>query len=123
MYTISRSNEEEAPHEWVTLCAQSDVRPGQSRVFEIDGKSLLLCHSANGFALVANLCSHKALPLDGGRLIGNEIICPHHGARFCLADGRAMAGAIRPLKTYDVEVADSEVRALLPVRRGDSAPE
>jgi 3-phenylpropionate/trans-cinnamate dioxygenase ferredoxin subunit len=116
MFTILRGNEEGVPLEWVRLCATTDVRSGQSHVFDLGGQSLLLCHSAAGFALIENLCTHKALSLERGRLIGNEIICPHHGARFCLVDGRPISGAIRPLKTYEVATVNGEVRARLPIK-------
>ncbi len=35
-------------------------------------------------------CSHAALPLEGGRVRGSAILCPHHGARFDLRSGRAL---------------------------------
>ncbi|SEH19209.1 3-phenylpropionate/trans-cinnamate dioxygenase ferredoxin subunit [Sphingopyxis sp. YR583] len=103
------------------LCATADVRPGKSQLIEIAGRSLLLCHTAGGFSLIENRCTHKALPLEGGRLIGNEIICPHHGARFCLTDGRAIAGAIRPLKIYEIAVTSGEISARVPAE-WDEAP-
>jgi 3-phenylpropionate/trans-cinnamate dioxygenase ferredoxin component len=35
-------------------------------------------------------CSHASLPLEGGRVRGSAILCPHHGARFDLRSGRAL---------------------------------
>jgi 3-phenylpropionate/trans-cinnamate dioxygenase ferredoxin subunit len=28
--------------------------------------------------------------MDGARVRGASIVCPHHGARFCLATGRVL---------------------------------
>jgi nitrite reductase/ring-hydroxylating ferredoxin subunit len=39
---------------------------------------------------VAAQCSHASLPLEGGRVRGTAIVCPHHGARFCLKTGRVL---------------------------------
>jgi 3-phenylpropionate/trans-cinnamate dioxygenase ferredoxin subunit len=69
----------------------ADVGPGQCVWREVAGTPLLLARDAAGrlFAL-AGTCSHALLSLEGARLRGQALMCPHHGARFDLATGRPL---------------------------------
>ena len=65
------------------------------------------------FAL-RDTCSHLGGPLSEGRLEGNGIVCPWHGSKFCLEDGKVLNGpAVFPERCFDVRVRDGkiEVRA------------
>jgi 3-phenylpropionate/trans-cinnamate dioxygenase ferredoxin subunit len=69
----------------------ADLAPGACVRRTVAGRDLLLARGQDGqFFAVAPLCSHASLPLDGGRVRGTSIICPHHGARFCLKTGRVL---------------------------------
>jgi 3-phenylpropionate/trans-cinnamate dioxygenase ferredoxin subunit len=49
--------------------------------------------------------------LDQGELIGGEIECPRHGARFDVATGRATRlPAIQPVRTYPVRVEGGMIK-------------
>ena len=69
----------------------SEVPASGTKVVVIDGKRVLLCRSAAGIHAMDETCPHQALSLDGGRVRGTSIMCPHHGARFNLVDGRSMS--------------------------------
>lgn len=75
----------------------------------------MLCRSARDevFA-IQNRCSHMAKPLHAGRLIGHQISCPEHGAEFDIRNGEALSfPAVRPIKTYPVEIRDGVVYVAL----------
>ena len=67
----------------------SDVSPGTSRAFLVDDREVMVCNVDGEFYAVDNVCSHDEGPLDEGAIVGCEIECPRHGARFDLRDGRA----------------------------------
>ncbi|MEJ7935356.1 Rieske (2Fe-2S) protein [Sphingobium sp. AN558] len=69
----------------------SDVPETGSRIVEIDGKRVLLCRGPGGIRAMDEICPHQLLSLDGGRVRGNFIMCPHHGARFSLEDGKSLS--------------------------------
>lgn len=69
----------------------SEVPVSGTKVVAIEGRKVLLCRSAAGIHAMDEMCPHQALTLDGGRVRGTSIICPHHGARFSLEDGRSMS--------------------------------
>jgi 3-phenylpropionate/trans-cinnamate dioxygenase ferredoxin component len=88
-----------------------ELRPGQPRRCQVEGKDLLFCRLGDGSVYaVENLCSHMRKPLHGGRLIGPQITCPEHGAVFDVRSGEALSfPAVRPINTYPVEIRDGMV--------------
>lgn len=72
----------------IALC---DVPETGARIVELDGKRVLLCRSATGIRAIDETCPHQQLSLEGGRVRGNVLMCPHHGARFSLDDGKSLS--------------------------------
>ncbi|MDB5702337.1 MAG: Rieske (2Fe-2S) protein [Sphingomonadales bacterium] len=68
-----------------------EVALGRSVAITVEGEQVLICRSATGLHAIRDSCPHQNLTMDGGRVRGNTIICPHHGARFSLEDGRSMS--------------------------------
>jgi 3-phenylpropionate/trans-cinnamate dioxygenase ferredoxin subunit len=59
---------------------------------------------------IEDVCSHDDGPLAEGELVGCQIICPRHGARFDLKTGEALSlPAYRPIEVFPVEVKDGRV--------------
>jgi nitrite reductase/ring-hydroxylating ferredoxin subunit len=67
-----------------------DISAGGMKVFQVNGKSILVAHAGGGFYAVENRCPHLGLPLSGGKLEGANIVCPFHGSRFDLHTGENM---------------------------------
>ena len=89
-----------------------DFPKDSSKPVEVDGKKLLVCHSADAFFVVVNKCSHADEALDCGRVRRGWISCPIHGVRFDLATGEAKnPPAVVPIKTYPAQVIDGWVAA------------
>jgi 3-phenylpropionate/trans-cinnamate dioxygenase ferredoxin subunit len=65
------------------------VPEGFVRSFVVDGFPLALARSGGRLHAVEDRCSHDDGPLGAGTLDGCEVICPRHGARFDVRDGRA----------------------------------
>ncbi|NKB98347.1 MAG: Rieske 2Fe-2S domain-containing protein [Pseudomonadales bacterium] len=54
------------------------------------------------FAVQAR-CSHAGQSLANGRIVGDEITCPRHGARFCVFSGACTgAPATQPIASFPV---------------------
>lgn len=68
-----------------------EVAAGRSVAVTVDGNNVLICRSTTGLHALRDDCPHQNLTMDGGRVRGASIICPHHGARFSLEDGRSMS--------------------------------
>jgi 3-phenylpropionate/trans-cinnamate dioxygenase ferredoxin subunit len=95
---------------WVQVGNESDVAAGEAVVVEADGKQLALCNTGEGLYAIDDVCTHDGGSLDQGKLDGNQIECPRHGARFDVTTGRALClPAVRPVRTYPVRVHDGTV--------------
>lgn len=77
----------------------------------VDGKAVILVRAGGRICAVAGECTHLGAPLETGLVVGTEIRCPWHHARFSLETGEAVgAPAIEPLSCYSVEERDGTIR-------------
>jgi len=92
----------------VGLC--SDIPGGQYKRVSLGQKEILIVNLNGEFFAIDSLCSHMRMDLMGGRILGDCITCPHHGAQFRISDGAA-AGypAVRPIATFEVQVREGRV--------------
>jgi 3-phenylpropionate/trans-cinnamate dioxygenase ferredoxin subunit len=89
----------------VEVAKLDDVPVGKIKVVEVNDKRIALCNYAGKIYGIDDECTHDRGPLDQGELIGHEVECPRHGARFDIETGRATClPAVRPVKTYNVVV-------------------
>lgn len=92
------------------VAAIAEIPPGQSRVFEVDGKRVSVCNVEGEIFAIADLCSHDDGPLGEGELTDHQIECPRHGARFDLKTGKALClPAVLPIPVYKVEMRGEEI--------------
>ena len=95
----------------------AEVQPGTKKVVEVNGQSVLICHSNDRLFAVSNICSHAQEKLECGKMSRGWIACPIHGARFELATGRAMnPPAKQPIATYPIRVVDEFIEISVPVK-------
>ncbi len=93
------------------LCGLADLPEGAARVFVVDGVSLAAARSAAKVFVVENRCSHDDGPLGEGRLVGAEIECPRHGARFDILTGAALCmPAVAPVSHYPVRIDGDQIQ-------------
>ncbi len=85
--------------------------PNGERIFlEIANRPIVLLNIGGYFFAIGDVCTHDDGPLGEGQLDGYEIICPRHGARFDVRDGKATKRpAVRPTPVYPVRVVDGQI--------------
>jgi 3-phenylpropionate/trans-cinnamate dioxygenase ferredoxin component len=89
--------------EWVDLGAAQEVTDAHSLSVEIDDVALIVARCGSGLYAVEDRCTHDGQSLAGAEIEACEIICPRHGARFCLESGAALTPpAYEPLRTFEV---------------------
>jgi 3-phenylpropionate/trans-cinnamate dioxygenase ferredoxin subunit len=100
-----------APEGGYQAVTPADLPLGGTRCLEVDGVGLIVARGQDGrYYAVQRQCSHAALPLDGGRVRGASIVCPHHGARFDLKSGRVLGPpAYAAIAAYPVRERDNMV--------------
>jgi 3-phenylpropionate/trans-cinnamate dioxygenase ferredoxin subunit len=96
--------------EYVPVIEAGEIGPGQRIVFEIDGEPIALFNVSGKFYAIGDVCTHDEGPLADGELDGYQIICPRHGARFDIRNGKALTlPAVVDTPWYPVRVADGWV--------------
>ena len=88
------SDPKDEPARWVSIPVALPPE-GQSQVFEVEGRGLLLCHAEGQAYVIQDECPHVQVSLAGGAIRGTVIECPLHGGQMDLRDGSPVAMPIR----------------------------
>ena len=97
--------------QWIDIGPLADFPNNGRRVIEIDGQSIIVFNLAGQFYALEDRCSHDDSPLHEGEIEGDEIICPWHGARFCLKTGAVTEPpAYEDIKAYQLRIVDARVQ-------------
>ena len=89
--------------DWVDVGAADAIEDSKSLSADIDGLALLVVRCGPELYAVEDRCTHDGEPLGGAEVEACQIICPRHGAHFCLRTGEALTPpAYEPLRTYKV---------------------
>jgi len=85
---------------WVKVGKAEECPPGEKMVVNTDAGNIAIFHLSQGLYAIEDRCSHDGGELACGERDGDEIICPRHGARFCILSGKALT----PPAYEDIEV-------------------
>jgi 3-phenylpropionate/trans-cinnamate dioxygenase ferredoxin subunit len=101
---------------WRSIGPAASIPPGDFAQTEIDDKIIAVFNVAGTFYAIDDICTHDGGGLAGGAVEGDVVICPRHGARFCLRTGVALTPpAYEPVATYAVRVVDGQVEVQVEV--------
>ncbi len=92
------------------VAAVSELEPTGQLHVQMPEAEILLVKDGDTIHAISYYCSHEAFTLEGGMIHDGCIICPYHGAEFCLKDGSVQASpAWEDIKTYPVEIKDDTI--------------
>jgi len=96
---------------WFDVANVDELSPGSRRVVDLDGIAVAVFNIGNEYYAIEDVCPHDGGELSNGELVGVEIICPRHGARFSIRTGAVLAPpAYENLRTFPVRVAEGKVQ-------------
>ena len=96
--------------EFVRVCKAYEIPDPGKQVIEVDGRFVLLCRVGGQFYAIDDCCTHDQGPLGEGVLEGLTIVCPRHGAKFDVRDGRALClPATQATAVHEVRVDGADV--------------
>ncbi len=102
--------EGELPKEFTEAIKESELMQGKPSKVSIQGTDIFILKNGLKIFAMAEHCSHLSGPLSEGRVERDSIVCPWHGSRFCLEDGRVEDGpATSNQPVLDVKVEDGTV--------------
>jgi len=100
---------------WVDVGAADGVSETTPLSAEVDGAAVIIVRCDGTLYAVEDRCTHDGEPFTQGQVENCQIVCPRHGAHFCLRSGEALTPpAYEPLRTYAVREQDGRVLLELP---------
>lgn len=99
---------------WVAVAETKDLVDGEGMAVEVQGQEIgIFCVSGTYFA-VSNTCTHVGAPLTEGYVEGDHVMCPWHGAKFCLKTGASQGPpAMGDLNVFAVRSNNDRLELLL----------
>lgn len=87
--------------QWIPVAPAVSIPDGDYTQVEIDGSLVAVFHVQGAFYAVEDVCTHDGNGLAGGAIEGDVIVCPRHGARFCLKTGAVLGPpAYEPIRSF-----------------------
>ncbi|MHB8813545.1 MAG: Rieske (2Fe-2S) protein [Steroidobacteraceae bacterium] len=99
---------------FVRVARVGDVPRGRTLEVTVGARSIILCHTREGWFAVDNVCTHAYAKLSEGRLRKTKLICPLHGGSFDCRTGAAIGPpAVASLGIYAIRLAGEHVEIAL----------
>jgi 3-phenylpropionate/trans-cinnamate dioxygenase ferredoxin subunit len=103
--------------EYVKALEASLLPAGTMKRVVVGGKDILVANVAGTYYAMDNKCTHLGGSLSKGKLDGNIVTCPNHGASFELTTGKPCTNAkisfltmkVKPVKCYPVKVQEDSL--------------
>lgn len=97
--------------DWVTVAKVGELAPGEWRIVTADDAPIVVFNLGGEYYAIEDVCTHDGGQLTGGTVEGDQIICPRHGARFCIRTGEALAApAYEPTAKFPVRIHEGEIQ-------------
>ena len=98
---------------FVTVANTNDLKPGESKSIEINGREIALFNIDGVFYAIDNTCMHKGGPLGEGVVAGGIVTCPWHGWEYDIKTGINPLNSQIKVKKYEVMVEGYKVKVKL----------
>jgi 3-phenylpropionate/trans-cinnamate dioxygenase ferredoxin subunit len=97
--------------DWVSVASEGEISPGTWRVVDVDGTAVAVFNIGGAYYAIEDVCTHDGGDLASGCLEYDEIVCPRHGAHFCVRTGQAVSPpAYEPTAVFPVRVQDGVIQ-------------
>lgn len=95
---------------WVDVGAAAALADSAPWSLEVDGTAVVIVRCGTELYAVEDRCTHDGEPLGEAEVESCQIVCPRHGAHFCLRTGAALTPpAYEPLRTWRVREAQGRI--------------
>jgi 3-phenylpropionate/trans-cinnamate dioxygenase ferredoxin subunit len=95
---------------WIDAGLAGTIPDGGAKSLAVGRRMIAVVRSGEAYFAIEDICTHDGAPLTGGEIEGDEIICPRHGARFCLRTGEALTPpAYEPVRVYETKIENGRL--------------
>lgn len=97
--------------DWIDVARDGSLQNGEHVVVDIDGTDVAVFMIDGAYYAIEDVCTHDGAEIASGRLEGCEIVCPRHGARFCLKTGKVLKPpAYEDLPCFPVRIENGMIQ-------------
>jgi 3-phenylpropionate/trans-cinnamate dioxygenase ferredoxin subunit len=99
---------------WVDIGGLEELQTTARLEGDVDGYRVRVVSVGGNLYAFEDRCTHDDSPFDDAPIEDSEIICPRHGARFCLRTGAALSPpAYEPLRIFVVRSVAGRIEVCL----------
>ncbi len=97
--------------DWIDVCEAESLADNENIIVDVDGTDVAIFKLDGQFYAIEDVCSHDGAEIASGELDGDEIVCPRHGARFCIKTGAVKcAPAYEDIDTFPLQIQDGRLQ-------------
>lgn len=114
---VSQNHFDDDPKEYdyIEIGPADEIDNGDRLFVDIDETAIVIFNILGELFAIGDLCSHDDGPLGDGEVIGYQIVCPRHGAKFDVRTGKVLSlPAIVDIPSYPVRVVNGQIEIGLP---------
>jgi nitrite reductase/ring-hydroxylating ferredoxin subunit len=94
---------------FIACSKETDLDEGQMKRVQVSGRPILLVRKGGQFFAVSNICPHMGCSLDKGILREYMVMCPCHGWKFDIRNGKYEENDAIALVSYNCKVQNGKV--------------
>jgi 3-phenylpropionate/trans-cinnamate dioxygenase ferredoxin component len=96
--------------DWSDIGSLAELESTSRLEADIDGWRVRVAIVGGTLYAFEDRCTHDDSPFDDAPIEDSQIICPRHGARFCLRTGAALSPpAYEPLRIFEVRNSSGRI--------------
>jgi nitrite reductase/ring-hydroxylating ferredoxin subunit len=96
----------------VEITFSDSLKEGEMRSLKVgdaDGEKILISRYQGKLYATGNFCSHFGVPLEGGMLFDDKVLCPAHAAGFSVVSGEPeLAPGLNGIPSFPVHERDGK---------------
>ncbi len=97
--------------DWIDVIDENAMTNGENLVVDVDGTDVVIFKVDDKFYALEDVCTHDGGEIASGTLEGDEIVCPRHGARFCIKTGEVKAApAYENINCFPIRIEKGKVQ-------------
>ena len=101
----------ESVYEYFTIEDIDQLPDGERLFVEINDEPIVVINISGQYYAIGDVCTHDNGPLGDGEVEDNSIVCPRHGAKFDIRNGKALTlPAVKNTPTYPVRVINNQIQ-------------
>ncbi len=104
---------------WVDAGSSAELAASGSLLLDSDCGVLRIAEIGGALYAFEDRCTHDGAPFDDAEIDAHDrhgpvLVCPRHGARFCLRDGAALTPpAYEPVRVFAVREREGRIEVAL----------